>query len=106
MNNKDRLREHLSTALNGVLTALVLSGGDLGDDIATDAIDSALSNDPSVGIARQAFLEALRGLDEPVEGEHRQESVLAVEAATNALVARAADVAYRLGFRVGHGMQD
>ena len=106
MNNEDRLREHLRTALENVLAAFALSGGgsDLEDNIPTDAIDAALGVDPHVGIARQALDVAVRGLGASGAGDGRRQAVLTLEAAANALVVQSVDAAYQLGVRVGRGL--
>ena len=101
MNNEDRLREHLQGALDQLLVALALTGGSaLEAGVPTDAIDAALGADPAVGIARVTFLEALRSLGNSDARDDRRQAVLTLEEATNALVARSADVGYRLGLRV------
>ena len=105
MNNEDRLRDHLNMALEQLLAAFVISGGDLGDEVPDTALDAALHVDPSVGIARQGFHVALRALGEPEEGEHRRQAVLALEEAVNALVVQSVDAAYRVGLRVGRGLR-
>jgi len=105
MNDSNKIRDYLQAALDAVLAAIVLNGGDLGDDIPTDALDAALSADPQVKDARVAFLEALRGIETSRTGDDRQGALLAVEAATNALVVQAVDAAYRVGLKVGRGMQ-
>lgn len=105
MNNDDEVRQHLNMALENVLAAFVLSGGDLGADVPTDAVDAALSTNPSVRDARQALDVAVRGLLEPGAGDDRHQALLGVEEATNALVVASADTAYQLGVRVGRGLK-
>ena len=105
MSDSDRVQQHLQTALDSILTVLVLNGGDLGDDIPPDALDAALSADPQVRSARQALDVAVRGLLEPGGGDDRHQAVLGAEEATNALVARCGDAGYRLGLQVGRGQR-
>ena len=105
MNDSDKLRDRLQAALENVLSALVLAGVDLRDETPADAIDAALSTDPSVQTARQALDVAVRALDGAEAGDGHRQAVLAVEEAVNALVARAADAGYRVGVRVGRGLR-
>jgi len=105
MNDSNQIRDHLQVALDQLLAALIISGGDLGDDIPDTALDAALGVNPAVQTARQAFMEALRGIETSRTGDDRQGALLAVEAATNALVVQAVDAAYRVGLKVGRGMR-
>lgn len=99
MNDAVRVNEHLQDALDHVLAALVISGG-LAQEVPGEALDATIQNDPAVKDARQAHHDALRALKGA--GVPR-EAILLVEEATNALVARGAEAAYRLGMRVGRG---
>ena len=97
MSSSEKIRDHLNMALEQLLTAFVINGADLEDDIPTDAIDAALSSDPHVRNARQALDVVVRGLLDDTPGDDRHQAVLSVEEATNALTTKAADAGYRLG---------
>lgn len=99
MSNAD-LTDRLDAALEAVLAVRVALGGIPADAAPFEAMDDVLRRHPEYQAARRAFgaaLEALRA------GSNADKHVFAVEASANEMVARAAEVGWRLGVTAGRG---
>jgi hypothetical protein len=93
--DNDQVTMHVEAALHELLAAAVLLAP-LPPQIPDAALDDALSASGDVQQARQAVYVALQRLRDSGVGA---DAVLDLEAATNALAARCAEVAFGLGQR-------
>lgn len=102
LNKQEVVRDHLEAALDNLLAALALSGANLAEDVPGEGLDTAMASDPAVRTALQTLDVALRAVE---SADDRHLALLNAEEAVNALVAAAADAAYRVGVRVGQGLR-
>lgn len=95
-NDQHEVVLHMHEAVNHLLMVLVRLEGLPAGAVPDDAIDMALLSSVAYQEARQGFRAALLRVDD-------REVLLAVEEAVNALLARAAEVGYRVGVRARAG---
>ena len=93
--------QHLGSALEAVLTALVALGGSPpeGLPLLDEALDLALRKSEGYQAARAEFREALEKLLVEVP-EGQRDQVLRLEAASNHLASATAEIGWRLGLVV------
>lgn len=96
MTDEEAVREGLSAALDGVLLALVVTGGVTDDDVPVVALDRALVADGGHIEARKRFRAKMIAL-RAVLGEDRLELLMDVEEAATDVAVAATSVGFRLG---------
>lgn len=101
MTDASIIIERLDRALEDVLAARIALGG-VPVALPDEALDEALRRDDGYQKARREFTTVLRRLLDRV-GSTERDALLAIESTTNQLVARTAEVAFRLGVHVGRG---
>ena len=89
-----QLAEHLTTALDALLAALVVAGGVGQEHVPDDALDAALNAASAVQDARRGVQRVLQQLR---DSGGVADALLDLEEATNALAARCAEAGFRLG---------
>lgn len=94
----ERVREALGDALDGVLFALVATGGVEDRDVPVVALDRALVSDKAHVEARKRFRAVMTELRRVLGDDHRDLLLTVEEAATDVSVA-ATSVGFRLGAR-------
>lgn len=92
------LTDRLDAALEAVLAVRVALGGLPADAAPFEALDDALRSQAEYQTARRAFVAALKAIR---AGSNADEHVFVLEASANEMVARAAEVGWRLGIAAG-----
>ena len=99
------ITDHLDHALGAVLTARVAAGQVEAPSVPDDALHEALGQSGDYQAARAKVREALDAL-QGVADEDTWKLVLTLEAAMNAALAEAVEIAWKLGWSAGSSVRE